>query len=138
VMKIVQSSAPRLATNALSIGFVKDPADPRWKKDPTIKLYNRVMRKYAPDADINDVYHVYAMAVAREFINALAHAGNPPTRAGLLRAVTHMNDRKNPFLYPGVAVKTTPQARFPISQAQIIRWRGGHWNAVGKLVNARG
>jgi branched-chain amino acid transport system substrate-binding protein len=138
VMKIIQSSAAPLASNAVSIGFVKDPADPRFKKDPAIKLYNRVMAKYAPGADVKDVYHVYAMAVAREFINALAHAGNPPTRAALMRAVTHMNDKKNPFLYPGVTVKTTPQARFPISQAQVIRWRGGHWNAVGKLVSARG
>ena len=138
VMKIIQSSAGRLATNALSIGFVKDPADPRWKNDPAIKLYNRVMAKYAPSADVKDVYHVYAMAVAREFVNALAHAGNPPTRSGLMRAVTHMNDKKNPFLYPGVTVRTTPQARFPISQAQVIRWRAGHWNAVGRLVSARG
>jgi branched-chain amino acid transport system substrate-binding protein len=138
VMKIIQSSAGALATNSLSIGFVKDPTDPRWKKDPAVKLYRRVMARYAPGADVNDVYHVYAMAVAREFINALAHAGNPPTRAGLLRAVTHMNDKKNPFLYPGITVRTTPQARFPISQAQIIRWKGGHWNAVGKLVSARG
>jgi hypothetical protein len=35
-------------------------------------------------------------------------------------------------------VKTTPQARFPISQAQVIKWKAGHWNAVGKLASARG
>jgi hypothetical protein len=54
-----------------------------------------------------------------------------------MRAVTHMNDKKNPFLYPGVVVHTTPQSRFPITQAQLIRWKGGHWNAFGKLVSAR-
>jgi hypothetical protein len=48
-----------------------------------------------------------------------------------------MNDKKNPFLYPGVDVHTTPTSRFPITQAAVIRWKGGHWNAVGNLVSAR-
>jgi branched-chain amino acid transport system substrate-binding protein len=137
VMKIVQSSVGSLANNSVSIGFVKDPTDPRFKKDKVVALYRSILKKYQPSADPSDVYNVYAMAVAYEFINALAHAGNPPTRDGLMRAVTHMNDKKNPFLYPGVVVHTTPQSRFPISQAQLIRWKGGHWNAFGRLVSAR-
>jgi branched-chain amino acid transport system substrate-binding protein len=137
VMKIVQSSVGSLASGSVSIGFVKDPTDPRFKKDKVVALYRTILRKYQPNADPSDVYHVYAMAVAYEFINALAHAGNPPTRDGLLRAVTHMNDKKNPFLYPGVVVHTTPASRFPITQAQVIQWRGGHWNAIGKLLSAR-
>ncbi len=137
VMKIVQSSVGSLASGSVSIGFVKDPTDPRFKKDKVVALYRTILRKYQPNADPTDVYHVYAMAVAYEFINALAHAGNPPTRDGLLRAVTHMNDKKNPFLYPGVVVHTTPASRFPITQAQVIQWKGGHWNAIGKLLSAR-
>jgi branched-chain amino acid transport system substrate-binding protein len=137
VMKIVQSSVGSLASGSVSIGFVKDPTDPRFKKDKVVALYRTILRKYQPNADPSDVYHVYAMAVAYEFINALAHAGNPPTRDGLLRAVTHMNDKKNPFLYPGVVVHTTPASRFPITQAQVIQWKGGHWNAIGKLLSAR-
>ena len=137
VMTIVQSSVGSLASGSVSIGFVKDPTDPRFKKDKVVALYRTILRKYQPNADPTDVYHVYAMAVAYEFINALAHAGNPPTRDGLLRAVTHMNDKKNPFLYPGVVVHTTPASRFPITQAQVIQWKGGHWNAIGKLLSAR-
>jgi branched-chain amino acid transport system substrate-binding protein len=137
VMKIVQSSVGSLASGSVSIGFVKDPTDPRFKKDKVVALYRTILRKYQPNADPTDVYHVYAMAVAYEFINALAHAGNPPTRDALLRAVTHMNDKKNPFLYPGVVVHTTPASRFPITQAQVIQWKGGHWNAIGKLLSAR-
>ncbi len=51
--------------------FLKDPTDPQWKKDAAIKLYRQILAAYAKGANPNDVYHVYGMAAAWTFVEAL-------------------------------------------------------------------
>ena len=137
VMKISAASSGTLANGSISIAFVKDPSNPSLAKDSTVKLYRQIMKKYEPSGDPNDVYHMYAMAVAYTFIDALKHAGNPPTRDGIMRAVTHLNET-NPFLLKGIRVTTTPTDHFPVKQAQLQVWRSGNWHLLGKPVSARG
>jgi len=137
IMKISAASSGTLANGSISIAFVKDPSNPALAKDPTVKLYRQIMKKYAPEGDPNDVYHMYAMAVAYTFVDALKHAGNPPTRDGIMRAVSHLNET-NPFLLKGIRVTTTPTDHFPVKQAQLQTWRNGNWHLLGKPVAARG
>jgi branched-chain amino acid transport system substrate-binding protein len=137
IMKISAASSGKTAEGTVSIAFVKDPTNPLFKNDPAMKLYKQIMAKYAAGADAGDVYHVYAMAVAWTFVDALKHAGNPPTRAGIMQAVTHLNET-NPFLLPGIKVTTTPTDHFPVKQAQLEVWRNGAWHLLGKPVSARG
>jgi hypothetical protein len=54
-----------------------------------------------------------------------------------VRAVANLNLRSNPFLLPGVAVKTSSTDHFPLDQGQLQRWSKGQWNPVGKVVSAR-
>jgi branched-chain amino acid transport system substrate-binding protein len=136
VMKIVASSGGA-ANGSISIADFKDPTNPAFRNDATMKLYRTIMAKYEAGADVTDVYHVYAMAVAWTFVEALNKAGNPPTRAGIMRAVTHLN-LTNPFMLPGIKVTTTPTDRFPVKQAQLEVWKAGSWRLLGKPVNARG
>jgi branched-chain amino acid transport system substrate-binding protein len=124
---------------AVSIGFVKDPADSRWQDDPGMELYLRIMRRHLPGANVRDRHHVYGMAVAFTMADALRRAGPGLTRRSLLRAATRLHERNNPFLLPGITVRTTPDDRFPIRQAQLERYSsGGRWVAFGGLVSARG
>jgi hypothetical protein len=102
-----------------------------------MKLYRQILAKYQPSADWTDVYHVYSMAVASTFVSALAHAGNPPTRTGIMRAVTHL-DQQNPFMLPGIRLHTTPTDRFPVTKAQLEVWQGSNWKLIGKPISARG
>jgi branched-chain amino acid transport system substrate-binding protein len=76
------------------------------------------------------------MAVAYTMVDALRHAGKNPTRASLLRAATHLNE-KNPFLLDGIRVRTSPNDYYPLDKARLIRYSNGHW-IFGKLVNAQG
>jgi hypothetical protein len=73
------------------------------------------------------------MAAAYSLVDALKKVGKTPTRASLMRAVTHMNEASNPFLLPGMRVRTTPTSRFPISQVALQRWRNGRWARFGGL-----
>jgi branched-chain amino acid transport system substrate-binding protein len=128
-----ESGKSKTINGTVTLNFLKDPTDARWKKDPGMKLYRAVMAKYAKGANVNDVYHVYGMAVAYETVALLKRLGANPTRAGLMARARSMNDPSNPFLLPGIVVKTGPGDGFPIQQGQLQRWTKGHWVPFGGL-----
>jgi branched-chain amino acid transport system substrate-binding protein len=119
-----------------SIVFLKDPTDPHWAKDPGIKLYSSIMKKYK-GGNPNDVYAVYGMSVAHTFVAALKKAGKNPTRAGIMKAATSLNVKNDPFLLPGVTVKTSSTDHFPLDQAKLQRYHKGHWVSFGGLFRVR-
>jgi branched-chain amino acid transport system substrate-binding protein len=119
--------------NSISIAFLKDPTDPTWRNDGAVKLYRTIMARYAKGANVKDVYHVYGMAVAHETVRVLRAAGKNPTRAAVLRETRKLNDPANPFLLPGIAIKTSATERFPIEQALLRRWSKGSWTSFGGL-----
>jgi branched-chain amino acid transport system substrate-binding protein len=136
VMKIARLSAPKQVNGSISIAFVKDPTQKVFAKDRTVQLYHRILSRFMPSAKFLDVYNYYGMAVAYTMVDALRHAGKNLTRAGLLRAATHL-DEVNPFLLSGVRIRTSPNDYYPIDKARLIRYSNGHW-IFGKLVNAQG
>jgi ABC-type branched-subunit amino acid transport system substrate-binding protein len=136
VMKIARLSAPKQVNGSMSIAFVKDPTQKVFAKDKTVRLYHSILDRFMPGAKFLDVYNYYGMAVAYTMVDALRHAGKNPTRASLLRAATHLNE-KNPFLLDGIRVRTSPNDYYPLDKARLIRYSNGHW-IFGKLVNAQG
>jgi branched-chain amino acid transport system substrate-binding protein len=119
--------------NSISIVFLKDPTDTKWKTDAGIRLYRSVMAKYARGANAKDVYHVYGMAAAYETVKVLKAAGKTPTRAAVVAQMRKLSDASNPFLLPGIAIKTTSTERFPIEQALLQRYSKGSWHSFGGL-----
>jgi len=128
-----KSMAQRTVEGAMSSVVVKDPATPTWAKDPGSMLARRIGTKYATAAGPTDAGAVAGMAAAYSFVDALRKAGKTPTRDGLMRAATHMSEASNPFLLPGIRVKTTPTSRFPISQVGLQRREAGRWVLLGGL-----
>ena len=138
IMSIARSNTHGKETNgALSFAFVKDPTSPRWAKDPALSLYKKILKRYDPGGKPSNVYNWYGMTVAYSMVDALRHAGRNPTRASLMHAVTHMNERNNPFLLPGVFVRTSPTNYFTIAKAKMVRYRKNLWVLFGPLVNPR-
>jgi len=123
----------RVVEGTITSTILKDPTDPRWAKDPGMKQYRAILAKYAKGANVNDVYHVYGMAVGYETVSLLKRLGANPTRAGLMKAARSITDPGNPFLLPGISVRTGPGDGFPVQQGQLQRWTKGHWVPVGGL-----
>jgi branched-chain amino acid transport system substrate-binding protein len=137
IMAIAQANAPELTKGALSIAFVKNPDDPIWAKDPALALYKKVMKTYDPSGRVTDVYNWYGMTVAWTMVETLKAAGKNLTRAGLLRAAQHLNLQNNPFLLPGVVIRTTPTQYFPLANVYLYRYDNKQWVKAGPLVAAR-
>ena len=123
----------KLVEGSITNTILKDPTDPRFKNDPGMKLYRTILGKYAKGANPDDTYHVYGMAVGYETVGLLKRLGASPTRAGLMKAARSMNDPRNPFLLPGIVVKTGTGDGFPVQQGQLQRWAKGRWGPVGGL-----
>ena len=138
IMRIISATASARSINgAITFQSIKDPTSPRFRSSAGMRLYRRIMAQYLPRGDVNDGFHVYSMAVAHTFVTALRGAGRNPTRASLLRAVQRLNERNNPFVLPGVVIKTGSTDRFPIQHGQLQRWSRNQWRPVGKVVVAR-
>jgi branched-chain amino acid transport system substrate-binding protein len=82
---------------------------------------------------------IYGLASAWTFVDALKHAGKNPTRASLMHALRTLKEtgkNKNPFVYPGMSVKTSSKRNFPMTQLKLEKWSGGNsgdWHTFGKL-----
>ena len=130
---LIVTGAGSTVEGAVSITFLKDPSDAKWRNDAAMKLYRAIMSRYAKGANAKDVNHVYGMAVAYETVKVLKAAGKTPTRAAVVAQMGKLNDASNPFLLPGIAVRTSATERFPIEQALLQRWSKGRWKSFGGL-----
>ena len=138
IMAIARLNAPQLTKGALSVAFVKNPNDPIWAKDPAVKLYRTIMKRYLPHGKPTDVYNWYGMTVAWTMVETLRAAGKTPTRASLLRSAQNLNLRANPFLLPGIAVKTSRTRYFPLDRVYLYRFDNRQWVRASSLLDARG
>jgi ABC-type branched-subunit amino acid transport system substrate-binding protein len=128
-----EAGANRVVENAVSIAYLKDPTDPRRKADAAVKLYWQIMARYAPGANVDDVFHVYGMAVAWTAVQALKKAGKNLSRASLVAALDTWTASGNPFLLPGITLKTAGKDHYPIEQVLLQRWQKGSWSSFGGL-----
>jgi len=137
LMAIVPQKA---ANGSISIVFGKDPASPQWASDKGIKLFQSILKKYGSgigSRDLKDGYYSAGMATAYTMVNTLKKAGRNPTRQSLMNAATHLNEKGNPFVLPGIVIRTTPSSRFPLTQVRLQRWSGNAWHTFGKLLSVK-
>jgi branched-chain amino acid transport system substrate-binding protein len=110
-------------------------------------LAKKIIHKYAPggvgslDSDFNngDNNLIYGLAVAWTFVDALNQTGANPTRRGLMFALRNLNETKNPFVYPGMTVRSTPTRTFPMQQLILQKWNGKtthDWKTFGNVLNS--
>ncbi len=124
--------------NVTSVGYIKDPTDPQWASDPGMQLYKTVIAN-CTTCNVNDGFNIYGAAVAWTMVDVLKQAGSNMTRANVVSIATSgLNETTNPFLLPGVVVKTTSSDHFPITQEQVITWNGTGWSSQGGLIDERG
>ena len=118
----------------LTLNFLKDPTNPLYRNDSAMKQYRAIMARYAKGANVADVYHVYGMAVAYETVSLLKRMGTNVTRVRLMAAARSITSPSNPFVLPGIAIKTGKGDGFPIQQVQMQRWSKGKLGALRRAL----
>jgi branched-chain amino acid transport system substrate-binding protein len=132
----VRTVGADFVAGTVSSGYLKSTTDPKYANDPAMKQYRSIMARYAPSgSDANNAFYYYGIAKGYDFVRVLNSLKNP-TRAGLMRAIVHMN-WTNPFALKGVRVKTGVRDHFPISQIKLTRYTDGHFREFGGLIRGR-
>jgi branched-chain amino acid transport system substrate-binding protein len=135
--EIALSTSKTRTEGVIGSTFLKVATDPRLTGDRGAKLYKSIMKSYCDGCDPNALAHIYGMAAAYTMVDALTHAGKNPSRASLLRAATHLIETSNPFLQPGITLKTSATDYAPFEQLRMLRYHNGRWNPFGTMATVR-
>ena len=130
-------SASAATEGAITLGWLKDPGDPGWAADPGMRLYRSVLRRHARSASARDLANVQGMAVAYETVSLLRRLGASPTRPAMMAAARSITSPGNPFLLPGISVRTSRRDAHPIEHGRLARRERGRWRPFGGLWSAR-
>jgi branched-chain amino acid transport system substrate-binding protein len=138
VMKAAEDRQLKEYTNgAISDGYIKNPGNPKYQKDPAVKRYLSMHKRFGKGDNTGDAIYYYGFAKAHDVVKLLYRAGKNPTRASFMRAVRSMN-HVNPFALKGMRVKTKgAKDAFPLDQVKMARYQNGTWSEISGLMKAR-
>jgi branched-chain amino acid transport system substrate-binding protein len=120
----------------ISAAYLKDPTDPQWKNDPDIKAWNAFLDKYYPDANRSDAFVIYGYAVAQTMEYVLKQCGNDLTRANVMKQAASIHNLVVAGLLPGVKINTSATDFAPLSQLQLMRFKGDTWERFGDIISS--
>jgi branched-chain amino acid transport system substrate-binding protein len=122
----------------ISTGYLKNNTNPKYRNDPAIRSFRRIMSRYGPEGgvDIRNTFYYYGVANAWEFVRMLYAAGRNPTRAKLMAAARKRN-WVNPYTLAGMRTKTGRNDAFPLDQGKVVRYNNGSFSEVGRLYDGR-
>lgn len=122
----------------ISVGYVKDPADPVWKDDEGNKRYLAFMEKYYPDGDKYSNLNVYGYITAQLLVHVLRQCGDDLTRKNVMAQASHLTHVDLDMLLPGISVTTTPTDYRVNKQFQMVRFDGERWEKIGTIITDEG
>jgi ABC-type branched-subunit amino acid transport system substrate-binding protein len=122
----------------ISVGYVKDPADPVWKDDEGNKRYLAFMEKYYPDGDKYSNLNVYGYITAQLLVHVLKQCGDDLTRKNVMAQASHLTHVDLDMLLPGISVTTTPTDYRVNKQFQMVRFDGERWEKIGTIITDEG
>ncbi len=123
------------AQGIISSQYFKDPTDAQWKNDPAMIAWNEFLDKYYPEANRADASVMYGYIVAQGLVHVLKACGDNLTRENIMKQAASIKDFEPAGLLPGVKVNTSATDFAPLSQLQLIRFKGEHWERFGEVLS---
>lgn len=119
----------------VSTVYLKDPSDPQWANDQAKQKFDDFLAKYAPDADKNDYFVVYAYVISQTMVKVLQQCGNDLTRANVMRQAANLVDFRPDMLLPGISINTSATDFAPMKDMRTVRMQGDRWEIFGDILS---
>ncbi|WP_375158643.1 ABC transporter substrate-binding protein [Bradyrhizobium sp. RDT46] len=123
------------AQDIISSQYFKDPTDAQWKTDAAMTAWNQFLDKYYPEANRADASVMYAYIVSQGLVHVLKACGDNLTRENVMKQAASIKDYEPAGLLPGIKVNTSATDFAPLSQLQLIRFKGEHWERFGEILS---
>ncbi len=108
-------------------GFLKDVTDPQWAQDAELAPFFDWMKKYMPDAKLEDSLNLAGWAYAQTIEQVLRQCGDDLTRENIIRQAANLKNYRNPALLPGSLINTSPNDYRVVKYMKLQRFNGKIW-----------
>jgi branched-chain amino acid transport system substrate-binding protein len=133
---VIQPAGFENAQGIISSNYLKDPTDAQWKTDAGMKEWNEFLDKYFPEANRADASVMYAWIVTQGLVHVLKACGDNLTRENIMKQAASIKNLELGGLLPGVRVNTSAADFAPLSQLQLMRFKGETWERFGDIISA--
>src|SRR5256885_2788959 len=132
---VIKPAGMENAQDIISSQYLKDPTDAQWTNDAGMKAWNEFLDKYYPEANRADASVMYAYTVAQGLVHVLKTCGDDLTRENVMKQAAGIKDLELDGLLPGIKVNTSASDFAPISQVQLIKFKGETWERFGEILS---
>jgi branched-chain amino acid transport system substrate-binding protein len=119
----------------ISSSYLKDTSDPQWKNDAGMKAFDEFLIKDFPEGNRVDLNVMYGYTVAQGLVHVLKACGDNLTRENIMKQAASIQDLELGGLLPGVKVNTSATDFAPISQLQLMKFKGEKWDLFGDIIS---
>jgi branched-chain amino acid transport system substrate-binding protein len=119
----------------ISSAYLKDTSDPQWKDDAGMKAFDEFLAKYFPEGNRIDGSVMYGYTVAQGLVYVLKNCGDDLTRANIMKQAASIKGLELGSLLPGIKVNTSASNFAPISQLQLMKFKGESWDRFGEIIS---
>jgi branched-chain amino acid transport system substrate-binding protein len=119
----------------ISSSYLKDTSDPQWKDDKGMKAFDEFLTKYFPEGNRIDGSVMYGYTVAQGLVHVLKACGDDLTRANVMKQAASIKGLELGGLLPGIKVSTSATDFAPISQLQLMKFKGEKWDLFGEIIS---
>jgi len=136
VGSVIKPAGYQNAQGIISAAYLKDASDPQWDNDPGMKEFYAFLAKDFPAGDRLDGSVVVGYGVAQTLVQVLKQCGDNLTRENIMKQAANLKDFRTEVLLPSIKINTSPTDFAPLSQLQLMKFKGEKWELFGDIISA--
>src|SRR5215469_1325145 len=135
VGSVIKPAGFENSQDIISAAYLKDVSDPQWDHDAGMKEFLDFLAKDFPEGNKLDGSVMVGFGVAQTLVQVLKQCGDNLTRDNVMKQAASLKDFRTEVLLPGIKINTGPADFAPISQLQLMRFKGERWELFGDIIS---
>jgi ABC-type branched-subunit amino acid transport system substrate-binding protein len=136
VGSVIKPAGYEYSQGIISAAYLKDASDPQWNNDPGMKDFYAFLAKNFPEGDRLDQGTVVGYGVSQTLVQVLKQCGDNLTRDNIMKQAANLKDFRSEVMLPGIKINTSATDFAPLSQLQLMRFKGEKWELFGDVISA--